>query len=322
MAASRRSTRSSVSKPSTQATRASRSSRSVAKKRPASTKAARSKNGAAEPKNGTTKRKRPAVKKVGAKTAPQASKAAANGAVKGNRVVSAAAKSTRSFGGFSPNAVAFLVELKHNNDRDWFKANQDRYEAEVREPTLSFIRAVAPLLRKISPHMLASDKRVGGSMMRPQRDTRFSKDGTPYKTNVGVHFRNEAGKDVHAPGYYFHFDPESVFIGAGIWHPDAPALQKIRKHINDNAKQWSNVLGAKPFTGTFEPGGTTLSRPPKGYDATHPMIEVLKRKDHIAVANLTHAQLHRSNIVDEVCKHFATARPFMKLLHDALGLAF
>ena len=209
-----------------------------------------------------------------------------------------------------------------NNDRDWFKANQERYEAEVREPTRAFIRAMAPRLAKLSSHMVASDKKTGGSMMRPQRDTRFAKDADPYKTNVGVQFRNEAGKDVHAPGFYFHFDPESVFVGAGMWMPDAPSLAKIRDHIDANPKRWSKVVGDEKFTRYFELGGRKLTRPPKGFVADHAMIDHLKRKDHIAIANLPHTVLFKPDLVQQIDARFKAAKAYMKLLHDAVGLSF
>ncbi len=192
----------------------------------------------------------------------------------------------------------------------------------MREPTLALIRAMATPLAGISPHIIANDKRVGGSMMRPQRDTRFAKDADPYKTNVGVQFRNRAGKDVHAPGYYFHFDPDEVFFGAGMWRPDADALAKIRKHVANDSKRWKKVLSTPGFRERFEPHGDALKRPPKGYEADHPMIDVLKRKDHIVVANLDHSLLFSDRLVDELIACCKVAKPFMALLHEAIGVSF
>jgi hypothetical protein len=100
---------------------------------------------------------------------------------------------------FDARCMNFLVDLGLNNQRAWFETNKQRYEDEVRQPALAFIRAMAPHLATIAPNFVASDKTVGGSLMRVYRDTRFAKDKTPYKTNVGIHFRHSAGKDVHAP---------------------------------------------------------------------------------------------------------------------------
>ena len=226
------------------------------------------------------------------------------------------------FDHFSPSAIQFLVELSHNNDRDWFKAHQARYEADVREPTRAFVRAMAPRLERLSPHLVASDKKVGGAMMRPQRDTRFSPDKTPYKTNVGVHFRHAAGKDVHAPGLYVHLDPGEVFLGAGIWHPDAGTLSRIRKHMDDNRAAFKRARGAKAFQALFSPGGDSLKRPPKGYAADHPLIEDLKRKDHIAVSSVPMATLFKPGFVREVERRFKAARGYMAFLCQALDLPF
>ena len=97
------------------------------------------------------------------------------------------------FAGFTSDLIGFLEDLRFHNEREWFKANSDRYERHVREPALDFIAAMAPRLEKISPHLTAVPKKVGGSLMRIHRDVRFSKDKTPYKTNLGIQFRHSAG---------------------------------------------------------------------------------------------------------------------------------
>ncbi len=132
------------------------------------------------------------------------------------------------FEGFTPETIRFFTQLSKNNNRDWFAKNKSRYEDVVLNPALELVTDMEAPLKKVSPHFLAIPKRSGGSLMRIYRDTRFSKDKTPYKTNLGIHFRHEIGKDVHAPGFYFHIDREQIFIGAGIWHPDSSTLKKIR----------------------------------------------------------------------------------------------
>ena len=116
------------------------------------------------------------------------------------------------FSGFGADTRRFLAELEGNNNRDWFQANKHRYDEFVLEPSLEFIAAMGPLLEEISPHFLAIPKRVGGSLMRVYRDTRFGHDKRPYKTNIGIQFRHEMGKDVHAPGYYLHIETASCFL--------------------------------------------------------------------------------------------------------------
>ena len=113
----------------------------------------------------------------------------------------------------TPALFDFLRELGANNERPWFEENKARYRAEVRDPMLDFIQAFAEPLAEISPHFRADPRANGGSLFRIYRDTRFSKDKTPYKTNVGAHFRHEAGKDAHAPGFYLHLEPGMCFAG-------------------------------------------------------------------------------------------------------------
>ncbi len=125
---------------------------------------------------------------------------------------------------FEPTIFQFLEELTDNNNRPWFQENKRRYESQVLEPSLAFIRAFAPRLQKISPFFVASDRRVGGSLMRVYRDTRFAGNQQPYKTNVGIQFRHQFGRDVHAPGFYVHIATDECFLAAGVWRPERDAL--------------------------------------------------------------------------------------------------
>lgn len=232
-------------------------------------------------------------------------------------------KSSRvSFPGFDKDLLHFLDDLSFHNDRDWFQTNKSRYEASVREPALAFIRAMEAPLKKISPHFRAIAKKTGGSLMRVYRDTRFSKDKTPYKTNVGIHFRHELGKDVHAPGFYFHIEPESIFIGAGIWHPDSPTLKKIRTAIVEDPKAWKRARDAKSFRSQFDLHGDSLKRAPRDFDADHPMIVDLKRKDFIGLCDLKATRITKSSITTEVASVFAAAKPFVRFLCNAIAVPF
>lgn len=223
---------------------------------------------------------------------------------------------------FGPEVFKFLKALKRQNTREWFEKNKARYEAEVREPALAFVRAVAPRLEKLSPHMVASDRKVGGSLMRIHRDVRFSKDKSPYKTNVGIQFRHEQGKDVHAPGYYLHIEPGQCFLAAGMWHPESSALRAVREAIAADPASWKKVRDGKAFRSRFDLAGDSLKRAPKGFDPEHPMIEDLRRKDHIAVANLTEDQITADDFLKFVMDHFKSARAYMAFQTTALDLAF
>src|SRR5918996_1661223 len=162
----------------------------------------------------------------------------------------AKATTTRSFG---PELFRFLRDLEANNDRTWFNANKDRYEREVRDPALDFVEDFAPRLAEISQHFVADPRPSGGSLFRIHRDTRFSKDKSPYKTHVGIHFRHELAKHAHTPGFYLHLQPGSVFVGVGIWHPDPPALLRIREAIAGDPSAWRRATA----DGSLRLGGDT-----------------------------------------------------------------
>lgn len=191
---------------------------------------------------------------------------------------------------FTQATFDFLAALEANNERDWFKANQHTYEDKVRTPALALIEAAAPAIVALSPRLTAVAKKVGGSLMRPQRDTRFGHDKRPYKTNVGIQFRHFQGKDVHAPGLYLHIANDGCFVAAGIWHPESKALNAIRSCIDENPATYQKALKALTDSG-FAMDGDSLSRPPRGYDKRHPLIDELKRKDFIAVKSLTNHEV-------------------------------
>ena len=223
---------------------------------------------------------------------------------------------------FNKKTLTFLEELEANNNRDWFQANKDRYEQTVMEPAFAFISSIGEQLPKVSPHFVAMPKKSGGSLMRVYRDTRFSKDKTPYKTNIGIQFRHERGKDVHAPGFYVHFDKNECFLGVGLWRPDRDALAAIRQAIDEKGSQWKRVRDGAAFRAVYELGGDSLKRPPKGYADDHRFIDDLKRKDHIAVKTLKTSAAARASFADDIGEMFVASKPYMKFLCEAMGLEF
>ena len=223
---------------------------------------------------------------------------------------------------FEPTIFQFLEELSDNNNRPWFQENKPRYEREVREPSLAFIRAFGPRLKKISRFFTADDRRVGGSLMRIYRDTRFAKDKTPYKTNVGVQFRHEMGRDVHSPGFYVHIAPGECFLGVGTWHPDGASLRLIRQAIVERPDRWRRATRGKRFRECFALAGDSLKRSPRDFPADHPLIEDLKRKDLIGLCELKKRDVLDAHFLDKVAGSFTAARPLMRFLCEALNVPF
>lgn len=226
------------------------------------------------------------------------------------------------FRGFEPTILEFLEQLARNNNRPWFQANRERYERQVFEPCMAFIRAFRPRLKKISPYFVASDRRIGGSLMRVYRDTRFSGDKTPYKTNVGIQFRHEMGKDVHAPGFYVHIAPDECFLALGVWHPDAEALARIREAIVERPERWRRACGDRKFRQCFALEGDCLKKPPRGFPADHPLVEDLKRKDFVGWCELTERQVLEPGFLERVATSFAAGRSWMRFLCDAIPVPF
>jgi len=219
-------------------------------------------------------------------------------------------------GHFSPALFTFLRDLKKHNNREWFADERPRYIADVETPVLQFIRDFAPRLRTISRAYVADPRRVGGSMFRIHRDTRFSPDKSPFKTYVATRFAHEARRKVDGvPAFYLRLSPGESFGGGGVYHLDTPALTKIRHHIVAEPKRWAAVLA----TG-LEIEGDRLKRPPAGFDRTHEFIEDLKRKNLYTGAEFTERQVVASDFLDryvDLCKRSA---PLLEFLTKAIGL--
>jgi uncharacterized protein (TIGR02453 family) len=222
----------------------------------------------------------------------------------------------------TPALFDFLRELKLNNNRQWFEGNKTRYEQVVKQPLLEFITDFGTFLPEISPHYLAIPKATGGSMFRIYRDVRFSKDKSPYKTAAALQFRHEQGKDVHAPGFYLHLEPGSVFAGCGIWQPDTQTANKIRSAIANRPDNWLAAIQDAAFQKTFTLEGESLKQPPRGFDADHPLVEDLKRKDFIGSVELSEQVVCQDDFLTQYVEMCKAASPLMRFLTEALGLAW
>ncbi|MGH2398461.1 MAG: DUF2461 domain-containing protein [bacterium] len=217
---------------------------------------------------------------------------------------------------FGRGLFEFLGELKANNNREWFNAHKVRYIAEVEEPMLQFIADFGERIGNVSRRFVADPRRIGGSMFRIYRDTRFSRDKTPFKHGAGAHFRHEAhSKDRSVPGFYLHLEPGHSLGGGGIYHPDAVSLKQIRDRIAAKPGEWEAVVRKKlPIE------GDTLTRPPAGYDPGHRLIEDIKRKDFYTMRNYTQRDVCSPDFLDSFLDASAHSAPLLKFLTKALGL--
>jgi uncharacterized protein (TIGR02453 family) len=235
--------------------------------------------------------------------------------------VSAPARA-RAAGHFSPALFAFLKDLDAHNDRAWFAAHKARYERDVKAPLLKFIADFDARLAKISRHFVADPRPQGGSMFRIHRDTRFSHDKRPYKTHAAAQFRHGVGRDAHAPCFYLHLAPGSVFMGAGMWHPDGATVKRIRDAIAAHPKRWRQARDRTVGAEGLYLDGESLQRPPRGYDPDHPEIADLKRKDFLVVADYTQAAVCRADFIDRFAGTCRAAGPFIRFLTEAAGFPY
>lgn len=222
----------------------------------------------------------------------------------------------------TPKLFKFLRELKKNNNRDWFMENKSRYQNEVLAPAVELVAQLEKPLDKAAPMLGVIPKGHNGSIMRIYRDTRFGKDKTPYKTNVGISIRHQAGKDVHAPGVYIHLDAKECFIGAGCWRPESSVLKAIRNAIDEDPKSWKRARDNKGFNSKYELAGEKLKTSPRDFPKDHPMIDDLRRIDFIAVAPLTQKEVCSDEIVKVVIDHIKKARPLMQFICDAIDVPY
>ncbi len=221
------------------------------------------------------------------------------------------------FSGFDPRFFAFLQDLKAHNTREWFADNKARYVADVEAPALAFITAFAPKLKGISPRFVARPTRMGGSLFRIHRDTRFSPDKTPFKTHVAMRFPHDGKGLERAPSFYLHLAPGECLGGGGLYHTDMPALRKIRQRINDEPREWQVVRDSG-----FEIHGEQLKRVPPPYPAAHALGDDLRRKDYYAIDTFTAEDAMAPDFVDRYASECARIAPLVRFLCGALKIPF
>jgi uncharacterized protein (TIGR02453 family) len=211
---------------------------------------------------------------------------------------------------FPPEAITFLKGLEKNNTRDWFQPRKEIFDAKLKEPMLEFVESINAELLKFAPEHITEPKKA---VYRIYRDTRFSKDKTPYKTHLGAIFpRRGLGKDSGA-GFYFHVSAKGVGIACGAYNPGPEQLLKIRHLIagNHNLFRTSNKL-----MGSVQ--GTTLQRVPKGFNAEHPAADLIKMKQWYWWVELPASLATSPKLKEEIAKRFRAMAPMVELLNRPL----
>ncbi len=229
------------------------------------------------------------------------------------------------FGGFRTAARTFLRGLRRNNNREWFLANRDRYEAEVRGPMTALVEELDVRLAALAPEIVGDPKR---SMFRIHRDVRFSNDKSPYKTNAACWFyhmdagRGVGGEAAHGgAGFYFDIGPDEAWLGGGIWMPPRPTLTRLREQIDEEHESLVKILRA-PALKSF--GGLSreamLKRMPRGFDVDHPAAELLRHQSFTMGRKVREADLFSARLPDVLAREFSRLVPLVRWLNGALGL--
>jgi len=226
---------------------------------------------------------------------------------------------------FTPASLAFLRGLARHNNKPWFEAHRESYENDVRAPMRALIEELDVRLARLAPEITGDPKR---SLFRINRDIRFSKDKSPYKTHAACWFRHQGAShkvggeaDEGSAGLYFHLQPRKSFVGAGIWMPPRPALNKIRDAIAEDAKGFARVV-EDPRSGRFGglDDGAMLKRMPRGFAEDHPAAKWLRYQSFTIGRLLTDKQVLGPGLVTVLVGDFTLMMPLVRWLNRALGL--
>ncbi|HTW63029.1 MAG TPA: DUF2461 domain-containing protein [Bryobacteraceae bacterium] len=210
----------------------------------------------------------------------------------------------------------FLRALKRNNRREWFQPRKQLFEQHAKAPMLELVSSINAELAKFAPEYVTEPKKA---ILRIYRDTRFSSDKTPYKTNIAASFSRRGGERLAAGGFYLSISHETIEVAAGIYHPDREVMLLVRNHIAETHEELKQILANKrtrKLTGGLQ--GDALSRSPKGFDPEHPAAEFIKMKDWILDVRLDPALATSPRLQSEIVARFRAMAPLLHYLNRPL----
>lgn len=219
---------------------------------------------------------------------------------------------------FTPKTLSFLKSLKRNNKREWFHAHRDRFEADCRAPMAAIVERLAADLREFAPELLAGPKE---SLFRQFRDTRFSADKTPMKTNIAATFPHRALGRMNGASFYFEVGPDYVWIGGGVYRPDTSQLHLLREHIAAHHRRLEAIVSTPAFKQLGGLRGDTLTRVPRGFDKDHTAARFLVHKQFMAYREEPGAFATSRDFYKNLVGTFRTLAPMVKFLNEPLVAA-
>ncbi len=216
------------------------------------------------------------------------------------------------------STIKFLKELKKNNNKPWFDANRKKYE-DAKTDFAQFVQTVIDKHAKKDPSL--KELKAKDCVFRINRDIRFSKDKTPYKSNFGASINRGGKKSVFA-GYYFHLEPAESFVGGGIWIPMPPELKKVRQEIDYNLDEFKKIIGSKKFKSVYDElykgEDVSLTKVPQGFDKDNPAADYLKLKSFLAMRKFKEADLLSKDLEKNVLQAFEALQPLVEFINKAL----
>ncbi len=226
------------------------------------------------------------------------------------------------FTGFPAEGIQFLRDLRANNDKTWFDAHKTTYQNSVQDPAVALVATLGERLRAHFPRITYDTRTNGsGSLMRIYRDTRFSADKTPYKTNVAMMFTADSGKRMEQPGFGLQLSPDGVELVTGLFQFSRPQMEAYRAAVLDDKRgpALTAAIAAVMSRGGYTLGGETYKRVPNGYDVQHPRATWLKFSGLHAFAPPLPVEIAlTSALVDQVTAHFVHMSPVVAWLEAAL----
>ncbi|HYF32252.1 MAG TPA: DUF2461 domain-containing protein [Chitinophagaceae bacterium] len=216
------------------------------------------------------------------------------------------------------STLKFLKDLKKNNNKPWFEAHRDVYEA-ARADFEAFIQSVLDRHSKNDPDL--KELTAKKCMFRINRDVRFSKDKSPYKTNFGASM-DKGGKKSGLAGYYFHCEPGKSFLGGGLWMPESPVVKRVRQEIDYSLDEFRKIMTGKKFKSFYGDLYTgedvQLSKVPQGFEKDNPAAEYIRFRSWLVLHELSDAELTASMLVKNTVEAYKLMQPFVKFLNRAV----
>jgi uncharacterized protein (TIGR02453 family) len=217
---------------------------------------------------------------------------------------------------FSPAALTFLRRLMRHNDRAWFAAHKEAYERDVKAPMAALVERLASDLRRFAPDLVASPK---ASLYRLHRDTRFSADKSPFKTQVGAVFPHRALHRHQGAGLYLEIGPAGTMIAGGIYMPEAAELHALRSHLAGNTARFRSLVESPAFRRTVGTvSGSSLQRVPRGFPPNHPAAEYLKLRQFLFGCDFPAAFATSPAFYRQVVSLFEHMAPVVGFLNEPL----